>query len=94
MCRTAGCNLIQPCFLALFVQTRVQMLAGLEEGDDLARDFDCGSRSRVPAGASLAMLERDGAEAAYLDASTPRKCSADLLEDGIDNARDIAVPKI
>ena len=72
----------------------MQMLAGLEEGDDLARYFNCGARSRVPAGASLPMLEREGAEAAYLDASTPRKCCADLLEDGVDNALDIAVPKI
>jgi hypothetical protein len=48
------------------------MLAGLEEGDDLARYFNCGARSRVPAGASLAMLKGECAEAAYLDPSTPR----------------------
>jgi hypothetical protein len=49
----------------------VKQLAGFEEGDDLACHFDRGARSRVPAGASLSMLDREGTEAAYLDASTP-----------------------
>ena len=62
--------------LALFVEPCVQMLADSEVGDDLGRDFDCGAGSRVPSGARLAMLDREGAEAAYLDPTTPRECFA------------------
>jgi hypothetical protein len=76
--------------LALFVEPCVQMLADSEVGDDLGRDFDCGAGSRVPARASLAMLEREDAKASYLDPSTPSKCVTDLLEDGFDNPLDIA----
>jgi hypothetical protein len=67
------------------------MLADSEVGDDLGRDFDCGAGSRVPSGARLAMLDREGAEAAYLDPTTPRKCFANRREDGFDNALDIAI---
>ena len=55
------------------------------------RDFDRRASFRVPPGARLAMLNRKGTEAAYLDPSTPSKCVADLREDGFDNALDIAV---
>ena len=61
-------------WLVLFVQSRMQKFADSEVGDDLGRDFDCGAGSWVPSGARLAMLDRERAEATYLDPTAPRKC--------------------
>ena len=69
----------------------MQVLPGLEEGDHLTRDFNGGSRSWVPARASLAMLEREGAKASDFDAISPGKCIADRREDGFNDALDIAI---
>ena len=67
----------------------MQVLPGLEEGDHLTRDFNGGSRSWVPARASLAMLEREDAKASDSDAISPGKCSPNRREDGFDNALDM-----
>ena len=40
------------------------------------------------------MPDREGTEATDLDPTTPRKCIADLREDGFDNALDIAVLEV
>ena len=80
--------------LTLVVQACVQVLPGLEEGDHLRRDFNGGSRTWIPARASLAMLEREGAKASDFDAIFPGKCSPDRREDGFDDALDIAVLKM
>jgi hypothetical protein len=37
------------------------------------------------------MPDREGTETAYFDPTAPRKCFADHLEDGYDNALDVAV---
>ena len=67
----------------------MQMLAGLEEGDDLARYFNCGARSRVPAGARIAIFDRESTEAAYLDAGAPHAPSRRTNSDFV-----IAVPRL
>jgi hypothetical protein len=40
------------------------------------------------------MLKREGAEAAYLNPSTPRERGAGRFEDGVNDALDIAALKI
>ena len=83
-CYRSGC-------LALFVQSRTQKFAGLEEGTGPARDVDRDASSRVPARARLAMPDREGTEATYLDPTASRKCFAHHLENGFNNALDLAV---
>jgi hypothetical protein len=78
-------------WLVLFVQSRMQKFADSEVGSGPARDFDRNASFRVPPGARLAMPDREGTEATYLDPSTPRKCFADHLENGFNDALDIAV---
>jgi len=58
------------------------------------RDFDRGASFRIPPRARLAMLNRKGAEAAYFGSNAPRKCVADLLEDGFDNALNVAALEV
>jgi hypothetical protein len=66
------------------------MLAGPEVRNDLGRDFDRDASFWVPACARLAMPNREGTEAAYLDPSAPSKCFANRREDGVDNALNVA----
>ena len=40
------------------------------------------------------MPDREGAETAYLDPTAPRKCFAYRLEDGFNNALDVAVLEV
>jgi len=56
----------------LFVQSCAQKFSGLEERTGPERDFDRDARSWVPARARLAMPDREGTEATYLDPTAVR----------------------
>ena len=56
------------------------MLADSEVGRAPALDFDRDARLWVQARARLAMPDREGTEATYLDPTAPRKCFADHLK--------------
>jgi hypothetical protein len=71
------------------VQPLTHFLAGLEERHALLIDGDMGAGTRIATGACGAMLDREGAEAAQLDAVTARECRYDLLENRIHNVLDI-----
>ena len=75
----------------LFVQSCAQKFSGLEERTGPARDFDRAASSRVPPRVRLAMPDREGTEATYLDPTAPRKCVANRREEGFNNAFDVAV---
>ena len=78
----------------LFVQSCAQKFSGLEERTGPARDFDRDARSWVPAPARLAMPDREGTEATYLDPTAPRKCLGDYLEDSFNNAFNVAALEV
>jgi hypothetical protein len=78
-------------WLVLLVEPRAQKFAGLEERSGPARDLDRDASSRVPPRVRLAMPDREGTEATYLDPTAPRKCVANRREEGSNNALDIAV---
>jgi hypothetical protein len=72
----------------------VQLLAGFEERSDLAQGIDRCTRSRVSASARIAILDRESTEAAYLNATAPHECRADLLENGVYDSLHFAVLEI
>jgi len=72
----------------------VQLLAGLEERRDLAQGIDRCTRSRVPASARIAILDHESTDAAYLNATAPHECRADLLESGVYDLLHLAVLEI
>lgn len=71
------------------VQPLAHFLAGLEERNALLIDGDMSAGARIAAGARGAMLDRESAEAAQLDAVTARECRYDLFENRIHNVLDI-----
>src|SRR5581483_8899509 len=80
--------------LGLLVEPLAQVLAGLEEGDELLGHGHGGTRARVAADAGGPMLDGEGAEAAQLHPVTPRQRLDDLVEDDVDDALDIPVIKV
>jgi len=68
--------------------------AGLKPRNIPAGHLDQSLSTRIPACARAAMLERENAEAAYLNPSTPSQCGADRFEDGVNDALDITALKI
>ncbi|MET4802022.1 hypothetical protein ABIA96_004605 [Bradyrhizobium sp. LB11.1] len=71
------------------VQPLAHFLAGLEERNALLIDGDMGAGARIATSARGAMLDRESAEAAQLDAISARECCDDLLENRIHNVLDI-----
>src|SRR5258708_39321346 len=67
--------------LGFLVQPVAQVLAGLEVGHALGSDGDLLAGARIAAGARLALLDREGAEAAQLDAIAARQGLGDLVKD-------------
>src|SRR5262249_965055 len=76
------------------VQALAQLLAGLEEGDDLARDLDLVAGARVAAGARIAGFDRKGAEAAQLDPVAPCQRGRNFLEYRRHDPLDVAMIKV
>ena len=72
----------------------MQLLAGFEERSDLAQGINRCTRSRVPASARIAILDRESTDAAYLNATAPHECRADLLESGVYDLLHLAVLEI
>jgi len=70
------------------------LLAGLKRRNNSAGNLDQSLSTRIPACARAAILEREDAEAACLNPSTPSQCSADRFEDGVNDALDITALKI
>src|SRR4029077_1020536 len=78
-CRFGGCTAKDAlCFL---VQPVAQVLAGLEVGHALGSDGDLLAGARIAPGARLALLDREGTEAAQLDAIAGRQGLGDLVKD-------------
>src|SRR5918997_698862 len=73
------------------VQADPHLLAGLEHRDDLLGHGNGFTRARVASGARVALLDREGAEAAQFDAVTPRQRVRDGVEDGVDDVLDVAL---
>ena len=71
------------------VEPLTHFLAGLEERDALLIDWDMGTGARIAPGACGAMLNREGTEAAQLDAVTACEGRYDLFENRIHNVLDI-----
>lgn len=71
------------------VQPLTHFLAGLEERNALLVDGDMGASAGITPGACRAMLDREGTEAAQLDAITAREGRYDLFENRIHNVLDI-----
>ncbi|MDN3279324.1 hypothetical protein QWJ07_34010 [Frankia sp. RB7] len=71
------------------VQPLAHFLAGLEERNALLIDGDMGAGARITPGACRAMLDREGTEAAQLDAVTACESRYDLFENRIHNVLDI-----
>src|SRR5579871_4221189 len=73
------------------IEALAHFLAGLEERRELLRDRHLVACARIAAGASLALLGRERAEAAQFDplATSERVC--DLAKDGVDDVLDVAL---
>src|SRR4051812_46312007 len=71
------------------VQALAHFLAGFEERNALLIDGHVGAGAWVTPGARGAMLDREGAEAAQLDAVTACESRYDLFENRIHNVLDI-----
>ena len=71
------------------IQPLAHFLAGLEERNALLVDRDMSAGARIATGACWAVLHRESAEAAQLDAVSARECRYDLLENRIHNVLDI-----
>src|SRR5882672_1070442 len=69
----------------LFIQPLAHFLAGLEERHRLLVDRHMRAGARIAAGAGRAMLDREGPEAAQLDAVATRERGRDLAEHRIDD---------
>src|SRR5665647_2768650 len=76
------------------VQALAHFLAGLEERHRLLVDRDMRAGARIAAGARWPVLDREGAEAAQLDAVTLRHGIGDLAEDGVDDVLDVALIEV
>lgn len=71
------------------IQPFAHFLAGLEERNALLIDGHMGAGAWIAPGACGAMLDREGTEAAQLDAITAREGRYDLFENRIHNVLDI-----
>ncbi|MGX1167663.1 hypothetical protein AB7M16_003929 [Bradyrhizobium sp. USDA 372] len=71
------------------VQPLAHFLAGLEERNALLIDGHMGAGAWIAPGARRAMLDREGTEAAQLDAISACKRRYDLFENRIHNVLDI-----
>src|SRR3546814_2997024 len=76
------------------IQPLAQLLAGLEEGDHLARHRNRIAGARVPSEAGIPLLHGKRIEAAQLDPITAGKRRRDLVEYRRDDALDVAVKKM
>src|SRR5208282_2028693 len=75
--------------LPLAIEPLAQLLAGLEEGDVLLAHGHGLAGARVAPQARAALLDREGAEAAQLDAVALREGRGDLVEDRGHDALDV-----
>ena len=66
----------------------------LKKGTRFGADINGAAGARVAAGARLAGLDREGPEAAQLDTVALAHCPHDLIENGIDDAFDVAMVKM
>ena len=71
------------------IQPFAHFLAGLEERNALLVDGHMGAGARIAPCARRAMFDREGTEAAQLDAITARESCYDLFENRIHNVLDI-----
>ena len=76
------------------VDAFAQLLARLEERHRLLVHRHRLAGARVAAGAGVAALDREGAEAAQLDALATRQGGGDLVEDGADDELDVAAEQM
>src|SRR5208282_3076631 len=76
------------------VEPLAQLLAGLEEGNVLFADLHAFPGTRVATHARAAPLDRESAEAAQLDPVAARQGRRDLVEDGGNDAFDVALVKV
>src|SRR6185437_14922393 len=90
-------NQDQPCLGSLGrgpIEALPHFLAGLEERRQLLGDRNLVAGARIAAGAGLALLGREGAEAAQLDALAPGERVGDLAENGVDDSLDVTLIEI
>src|SRR5271170_1185470 len=73
------------------IEALAHFLAGLEERRELLGDRHLVAGARIAAGARLALLGREGAEAAQLDALAAGEGVGDLAEYGVDDVFDVAL---
>src|SRR5204862_1050007 len=78
----------------VLVQPLAHFLAGLEERHMLLLDGDMRAGARIAPGARRAVLYREGAEAAQLDAVAMRQRRDDLAEDRVDDVLDVTLVKM
>ena len=76
------------------IQPLTHFLAGLEERNALLVDRNMGAGAWIATSARGAVLHRESAEAAQLDAVSARECRNDLLENRIHNVLDIPLVKM
>src|SRR6185312_699673 len=77
--------------LAALIEPLAHLLAGLEERHTFLIDRHMGAGARIASGARRALLDREGAEAAQLDAIAARHGGDDLAQDGVDDLLDVAL---
>src|SRR5690348_1241545 len=75
----------------LAVQAIAQLLAGLEERHRLALDRDGVAGARIAPQPGVALLDREGAEAAQLDPVPAGQRRRNLVEDGGNDAFHVAL---
>ena len=73
------------------IEALAHFLAGLEERRQLLGDRNLVAGARIAAGAGLALLGREGAEAAQLDALSASERIGDLAENSVDDGLDVAL---
>src|SRR5690606_28902689 len=76
---------------ALRIQALAKLLAGLEERRLLGLDLNGLAGSRIAAGAGLAVLDRERAEAPQFDPVAARERLGDLVEDRRDDPLHVAL---
>src|SRR5438552_19059816 len=76
------------------IEPLAHFLAGLEERHRLLRDRDVRASARVAAGAGRTVLDREGTEAAQLDAIAARQGARDFVQDGVDDVLDVALVQV
>ena len=78
-------------FLRRWIEAVTHLLACPERRNDLLGDGNGFTRARVTACASLALLDREGAEAAKLNSPALCKSITDRVEDRIDDLLDVTL---